>query len=372
MAFGGGGNLILDTAVYLEFLPGKYQWSLTFMACWWGIGQMVAGLVAWPLLANFSCTDKRDCTNANNSGWRYTFYTLGSFVLVLSIIRMLVIRLKESPKWLLSQNRDEEVVNVIQEIAHAAGKESPLTIEQLKSFGPVFPTRGSSKYDPMIIFNHIKGKLIVFIYVFEFSEIFIGLFPNRKVGYSTFLNIASWALIGLAYPLYNVFLPEYLKSRGASMGDDSPNTVYRNYAIVNICSVFGPVIAGGLVEVRFLGRRYTMVIGALLTMIFLFAYTVVRTPAQNLAFACTITICLNIYYGTLYAYTPEVLPSAHRGTGNAITVACNRVMGIVAAIVGMYADLTSSVPIYVCAAAFAGLGLFSFLFPFEPQGKTSA
>lgn len=26
----------------------------------------------------------------------------------------------------------------------------------------------------------------------------------------------------------------------------------------------------------------------------------------------------NIYYGTLYAYTPEVLPSAHRGTGNGI------------------------------------------------------
>ncbi|CAF5043362.1 unnamed protein product, partial [Rotaria sp. Silwood1] len=50
LAFGGGGNLILDTAVYLEFLPGKYQWSLTFMAAWWGVGQMVAGLVAWPFL----------------------------------------------------------------------------------------------------------------------------------------------------------------------------------------------------------------------------------------------------------------------------------------------------------------------------------
>ena len=168
MAFGGGGNLILDTAVYLEFLPGKFQWSLTFMACWWGIGQMVAGLVAWPLLANFSCTDnctdkynctnKNNCTDENNYGWRYTFYTLGSLVFVLSIIRMLVIRLKESPKWLLSQNRDEEVVKVIQEIAHAAGKESPLTLEQLQSIGPVVPTSGSSKYDPMVIINHIKGK----------------------------------------------------------------------------------------------------------------------------------------------------------------------------------------------------------------------
>jgi MFS family permease len=157
MAFGGGGNLILDTAVYLEFLPGKYQWSLTFMAIWWGVGQMVAGLVAWPFLAYYSCDKAKDCTNANNSGWRYTFYTLGSLVFVLSLLRMLVIRLKESPKWLLSQNRDAEVVRVIQEIAEKAGKQSPLTLEQLESIGPV-TSASNSKYHPMIFWYHVKGK----------------------------------------------------------------------------------------------------------------------------------------------------------------------------------------------------------------------
>jgi len=191
------------------------------------------------------------------------------------------------------------------------------------------------------------------------------------IGYSTFLNIASWTLIGLAYPLYNVFLPYYLQSRGASMGDGSTYTTYRDYAIVNTFSIFGPMIAGVLVEIRFLGRRYTMAIGALLTMTFLFAYTAARTAAQNLIFNCIISVSLNIYYGTIYAYTPEVLPSAHRGTGNAITVASNRIMGIIAALIGTYADLSSSVPIYVCAASFGGLALISFLFPFEPRGRTS-
>ncbi len=66
-------------------------------------------------------------------------------------------------------------------------------------------------------------------------------------------------------------------------------------------------------------------------------------------------------------YTPEIFPSAHRGTVNAITVACNRMVGIVAAFVGIYADLSSSVPIYVCAASFDGLALIRFLFPFESQ-----
>jgi MFS family permease len=35
-AFGSGGNLVLDTAVFLEFLPGKQQWLITMMAAWWG------------------------------------------------------------------------------------------------------------------------------------------------------------------------------------------------------------------------------------------------------------------------------------------------------------------------------------------------
>lgn len=96
---------------------------------------------------------------AYNSGWRYTFYTLGSFVFVLSLLRLLVIRLKESPIWLLSQNRDAEVVKIIQEIAHAAGKESSLTLAQLESIGPVMIISGLKAYNPMIILYHIKGKL---------------------------------------------------------------------------------------------------------------------------------------------------------------------------------------------------------------------
>lgn len=35
--FGGGGNLVLDTAVFLEYLPSQHQWLLTLMAAWWGV-----------------------------------------------------------------------------------------------------------------------------------------------------------------------------------------------------------------------------------------------------------------------------------------------------------------------------------------------
>jgi MFS family permease len=46
-AFGSGGNLVLDTTVFLEYLPSNKQWLLTLLAGWWGVGQTVAGLIAW-------------------------------------------------------------------------------------------------------------------------------------------------------------------------------------------------------------------------------------------------------------------------------------------------------------------------------------
>jgi hypothetical protein len=48
----------------------------------------------------------------------------------------------------------------------------------------------------------------------------------------------------------------------------------------------------------------------------------------------------NIYYGCLYAYTPEVLPSAHRGTGNGIAIGLNRIMGIMSAVIATEADVS--------------------------------
>ena len=176
---------------------------------------------------------------------------------------------------------------------------------------------------------------------------------------------------GLAYPLFYVFLDSYLTTRGANF-NVSTYVSWRNYALVNICSIFGPMLAGWMCNLKFLGRRYTMVIGALLTMAFFFAYTQVRTEVQNVAFSCLIGFCLNIYYGTLYAYTPEVLPSAHRATGNGVAVACNRVMGIMSAVVATYANTTTSVPIYVCAALYIAMAAVAVVFPFEPYGKRSS
>lgn len=37
---GVGGNLPVDSAVFLEFLPGSHQYLLTVMSVWWSLGQI--------------------------------------------------------------------------------------------------------------------------------------------------------------------------------------------------------------------------------------------------------------------------------------------------------------------------------------------
>jgi hypothetical protein len=272
-------------------------------------------------------------------GWRYVWYSNGVLVLILSVLRVTVVRLHETPKFLLGQGKERELVDYFHVIATKYGRQCSITVEELEACGTVTSAHGK------------KGR-------FSFSEFAMhlrGLFATKKLGFSTCLIWLSWTLIGLAYPLFYVFLPQYLASRGAKTGQSTPYYTWRNYMITSVCGIFGPILAGFMCDLRFFGRRYTMAIGALITMTFFFAYTAVRTPAQNLGFACAIGFSLNIYYGCLYAYTPEVLPSAHRATGNGIAVACNRIMGILSAVIATYANTQTSAPIYICSGLFIAM-----------------
>lgn len=76
-------------------------------------------------------------------------------------------------------------------------------------------------------------------------------------------------------------------------------------------------------------------------------------------------------YAVLYAQTPETFPTIHRGTGNALTATANRIFGIMAPIVAIYADLDTPAPVYVSGALFIVAGILAILLPFETQGKAS-
>ncbi|KAK6460622.1 major facilitator superfamily domain-containing protein [Scheffersomyces coipomensis] len=351
-----GGNLVLDTCVFLEYLPHKDQWLLTFFAFFWSIGQTVAVLLAYAFLPNNSCSSAENCPSHENRGWRYVFYTNGAIVLVLAILRVTVIRLQETPKFLVSNNRDAEAVEVLQSIAKKYNRNCSLTLDQLAQYGEI-----ESNDD------YRKDTSLAGIYTLVKHHVQI-LFSARKVARSTALVYSSWSLLGIAYPLYSSFLPVYLATRGHNISADTTAGVYRDNVVGNISSMGGPIIAGLLLYFfPKLGRRGVLFIGGIVGMALLFGYTAIKNHTQNVALSSASYAGMYIYYACLYAYTPEVFPAVARATGNAIAIACTRVAACIVPVIAYYSNTSSSVPIWICGSFIGIIGVLALFLPFEPS-----
>lgn len=42
-----GGNVPVDSVIFLEFVPGSHQYLLTALSGWWNFGQVVVSLLGW-------------------------------------------------------------------------------------------------------------------------------------------------------------------------------------------------------------------------------------------------------------------------------------------------------------------------------------
>jgi MFS family permease len=113
----------------IEFLLVSHSWLTTFLAVWWAVGYTITGLLAWALLGNYSCAaDAESCTNADNMGWRYLHFTCGGLIIVLALLRFFVIRMPQTPKWMVTQNRDEDVFELLSNLATRYDRPMSLTL----------------------------------------------------------------------------------------------------------------------------------------------------------------------------------------------------------------------------------------------------
>ena len=206
LGFGGGGGIVLDSTILLEFLPSRKRWVVTMLAIWWGVGQTVGGLIAWPFLSTlpplvprltnaaaplkWNCQAAEGCTYHDNQGWRFTMYTSGAVVFVMSCLRLTVIRLHETPKFQLAANNDEAVVDTLRALALRYNRPFSLTVEELESCGRVTSAHSKTKISVAEVLVHLRG-----------------IFATRKMALSVVLLWAIWAMSGLAAPLYLIFLP---------------------------------------------------------------------------------------------------------------------------------------------------------------------
>ncbi|KAI0299054.1 major facilitator superfamily domain-containing protein [Multifurca ochricompacta] len=370
---GVGGNMPVDSAVFLDFIPSSHQYLLTILSIWWAIGQLLGSLLAWPLIANFSCAPSGPCARSDNMGWRYLVFTLGGLMLLLAFARLFAFPLYESPRYLLGRGYDREAVVVVREIARYNETETNITVEDLREAARSAEEKESAHKWRVLSENstwtakHVRA-----------------LFATKKMAWSTSLLIWIWGLIGLASTLYNNFLPYLLASRGAKFQDATYFTTYRNQVIISVIGIPSALLAGWLIELPYVGRRGTLAVSAGemtslndpranpgLTGAFLFASTTARSSPALLGWNCGYAFFSNIMYGVLYAASPEVFPANHRGTGNGLTATATRVFGVLAPIIALYANLNTAAPVYIAGGLIIGAGGLALLLPFEPRGRAS-
>ncbi|KAK3935927.1 MFS siderochrome iron transporter 1 [Diplogelasinospora grovesii] len=362
-SFGVGGNLPVDSAIFLEFLPGSHQWLLTVLSIDWAVAQVVATLIAWPLLGNFTCQQGvTECTRGGNMGWRYFMICMGGLTLIMFLVRFGCFTIYESPKYLMGKGLDERAVGIVHEVARRNGRSSGLRVEDLKACEP----EGYNARQQAAVSVAVKRRLEAV----KMDRVRT-LFATKRLALSTGLIMAVWAFIGLGYPLYNAFLPYIQATRGADFGDGSTYLTYRNSLIIAVLGIPGALLGGYMVELPRFGRKGTLSLSTTLTGVFLYGSTTALNSGALLGWNCAFSFTSNIMYAVLYSFTPELFPTPERGTGNALTATCNRVFGIMAPIIAMFANLQTAAPVYTSGALFIAAGLLVLGLPFESRGKAA-
>lgn len=167
----------------------------------------------------------------------------------------------------------------------------------------------------------------------------------------------------MGYTLFNAFLPQYLSN------NTTVYETYRNYCITAAVGVPGPLVAGYMVDLKYIGRKGTLAISTMLTGVLLFCFTAATTPETQLVCSALESFTQMIMYGVLYAYTPEVFPAPNRGTGTGIASCLNRIAGLCAPIIAIYGGSDAKAPIYAAGALMLASFVAMCLLPIETMGK---
>ena len=154
---------------------------------------------------------------------------MGGLTIILWAVRFFLFNLYESPKFLMGRGLDAEAIEVLEKVATFNGSKNHLTLEQLRKTGVIAGTEAEIERGDTVdgtIADAIRKNLELLK-----GDHVNSLFGTRKLALSTSLLIILWAFIGLAFPLYNAFVPFFIQNRGTDFGDGSVNITYRNVSV---------------------------------------------------------------------------------------------------------------------------------------------
>jgi putative MFS transporter len=310
--FGLGGALPLDFSLFAEYLPrrNRGRW-LVILESFWGVGTLAAAGLAWILVPTL--------------GWRYLLATSAVAAVFVLWVRM---RVPESPRWLMTQGREEEARAILNQIAAENG--SP-RVETPLAPPPPAPAVGPS--------DLLRSRL-------------------RKI---TLVNWTAWFLIAFSYYGIFVWLPTILRDEY-----DFVATYAYVFFLVAV-QMPGYFSAAWLVEKW--GRKPTLTVYLAASATFTFMWALVSSQAAVMLAAGLMSFFTLGAFAVLYTYTPETYPTTLRTTGMGSASGWARVGGFIAPYVGgLLIDVSLTLALSVFALAFIINAGVIALFAHETKG----
>lgn len=272
---GVGATLPVDYTMMAEFLPAdrRGRW-LVLLEAFWALGTVLLALLA--LMAG----------SQGGEAWRTIFFFTGIPALIGIVLRFHV---PESPFYLARRGRSAEARAVLQKVATINGSQTPI--------GELKPETSERK---------------------SIGALFSPTLRRR----STFLLLA-WLLISMSYYGIFVYLPVRLSSEGFGF-------LRGQMFLVLVALVQLPGYALAAYGVEKWGRKPTLIGFLLLSAAGCLLYSLGQSNMIVVGATLLMSFSLLGTWGAIYAFTPEIYPTALRATGMGTAGAVARLGGLLA------------------------------------------
>jgi putative MFS transporter len=277
---------------------------------------LAIGLAGIPAMAFFA----RGVVPTGPDGWRWVFVAGSLGVGAIPLI----LRLPESPRWLLDHGRSSEAESVVAAIEATVSRPLPPPVPSAPSV--------TARQDPRDL---LRGGL-----------------AGR-----TLMLIGAWVFQTLGFYGFTSWVPVLLADHGFTLQKSLTFT-----AITTIGAVPGALLAW-IISDRY-RRKAPLVAVAVVTAACGLAYGLTFNSAAIIAFGFGVSFFIQTFAALLYAYTPELYPTGLRNTGSGVCYGTGRLANIagpyiVSAIYGGYGYPWVFVYIAACWALVAVvIGLF--------------
>ncbi|NJE10458.1 MFS transporter [Thermococcus sp. MAR1] len=300
VGLGLGGSLPVASSYFAEFMPKSVRGAMiSVLESFWAIGTIIIGVVAILVKAD----------------WRSILLFGGAIILILPLL----LTLPESPRYLLIRGRVKEAEDTIRKALGVSVKLEAPKGERKASIGDLW----------------------------------------RHYGRTTLMLTIAWFSIAFAYYGFFIWLPRFLS---ATLGI----TVFRSFQyfiITAIAQLPGYWSAACLLEK--IGRKKTLSYYLLLSGMAGVGFYLAASSGNETAIVAS-AVAFSFFnlgaWGAIYAYTPELYPTAVRGTGTGWAGAMARIGGGIAPILaGRIMELSGSALAVLVIAVVAIIGALDVL-----------